>query len=369
MKKFDDYMADMLDKESNFPNQRKNWNALSKRLEAFELGSSGPKIYRQIWQGIALAALVGGALYYAQTREQKVIIASQKELLEMSKAVAAAQQSELETLSNSVEEKTRMLEAFERLSMTQQALQRTLANMPRYQEVAPVPAQANLPGYPSFGLQNYAPRQYNLMPSDYTISAKTVKPFIWFTTPTTVQKPAENQAALVATSPQPPDSIHTLPAENPLEPKINSLKIKAGVYGIVGLITPEIQGVSLIKGQGISLEYKLGRTIWLSASTEWSNIQVQSKAFPQQLMAQRDTFLKPFCQWWGFHNKCTLEEVTGTLQSRQFGLGMRYEPAVNWWIKPTIRATYQWARTAPTQLTYKFKKPETQSGFQPKPEY
>lgn len=390
MKDFDDHIAEQLDREGQFPNRSRNWRALSKRLDALDLGGRNARPKLRLWQAIAAVAAISAGWLFWENMEQK------QENTQLRQEIA-------QILQNSTVEPNTMASsgfssnhAISPASPTNESLppaltqsvagqSRALATLPKASRSVLELAGRQAPdlAIPPAGAE------YVLAPSTENIPAfQAEQPAIKTDTaqgteiteaplpepPDTTWESGKPQAMPPAEAVQAPEvAAQNTPAPLPvIDPVKKPMRFKVGPYAVVGFVQPKPSGISTIKGQGIAADFKLMRNWWLSASAEWLRYEICSVEFPEKFYPHKDSIPKPPGGPGGPggpHKKLSLVESSQRMQ--QYGVGLRYEIPVRWWFRPAVRATYNWVRTAPTLVTYQFRKDEPQGGGgpMPKPEY
>jgi hypothetical protein len=120
-------------------------------------------------------------------------------------------------------------------------------------------------------------------------------------------------------------------------------------------MVPDVEGISLIKGQGVSAEYKLWRNYWLGVTADWVTHSLDAPTYPGTLkQPEGDTIPGPVWGWgWSWHHY-KLIGVESTQQTRHYSVGIRYEIPTRWLLKPSVRLSYSWIRAAPATVTYTY---------------
>ncbi len=138
-------------------------------------------------------------------------------------------------------------------------------------------------------------------------------------------------------------------------PGRTNYRYRLGISAVAGKMMPDVEGISLIKGQGVSAEYKLWRNYWLGVTADWMTHSLDAPTYPGTLKKpEGDTIPGPVWGWgWSWHHY-KLIGVESTQQTRHYSVGIRYEIPTRWLLKPSVRLSYSWIKAAPATVTYTY---------------
>lgn len=400
MSDFDKFFADKLDEEGQSPRREKNWRTLSRRLDAFDTGLhqkvGNTHRYLRYWQAVAACAIItAGWLTWKVTDVQNEKQELQRGLISLEEKNRANEQ-EIALLNASA--------GIKNLAAT--GLPGSLDNNNKLNPEVPPAIELNkhrkLPSTDHPGNQHNAEAasDLNTAQSIAAYDTNSVSP----TSPG--QTPALNNLTIhsdslvtaVAEAGISPDSM-LLPIDTTLraiaevrsdssrqtpslskqdtvalaaspkiiEPAPNPSRFKAGIQVLAGVSLPKEKGVSMLLGQGITAEYNLWRSFWLTASVDWLHFDISTEKYIPKFHSHHHKPPQP-----GGSPQEKLVKVESTQRQQHFGLGLHYSLPVRTWIRPAVRLTYSMIRTSPETITFKFEQkpwPGGPPGGPPKPKY
>jgi hypothetical protein len=392
MSDLDDFFAKKLEEESNFPNRGKNWKQISQRLDAFDSGmvrGNSPRL--RVWQIAAFVAIaVAGLLWWENRGSQREnealrqeLIALQTERSSMEKQLEAVKKSHREVALEETYAPTSAPADAERTSSNEplKLLERSAKDRsPQYVSPlqtsddpvkmeqsgvnltprAPSPVKEEIVmhtlGKTIVGLEKIEILKNEPIGLDSTISRSTeiAIPKILEDTLTNKVPPNDSQVAVAEASKEiiVPEAVPAAQIK-PASPSKNRFRI--GGHATVGFVQPKHKGVSALRGQGISVEVKALRSLWVIGSIDWLHHEVSTKGFVPKFHPPHDTFPEPPDGGMGgppHQPKLVLVEISPRRQ--QFSLGLRYHFPVKCWLQPSIRMMHDWVRVSPSLVTYKF---------------
>ena len=392
MSDLDDFFAKKLEEESNFPNRGKNWKQMSQRLDAFDSGmvrGNTPRL--RVWQIAALVAVAVAGLLWRENRSsqrenkalRQELIALQTERSSVEKELEAVKQSKSEVAlketyastskpadaeRTSSHEPLKLLErsAKDRSTQNVSPLQTSddpvkreqsgvnLANqVPSSAKEEPLGASKEEKAANSDRIERV---KVDPMVSDSTISRSTEIAILKLPEDTVTNKVLPNDS-LVAVAEASKELIapEAVPAAQikPASPSKNRFRI--GGHATVGFVQPKHKGVSALRGQGISVEVKALRSLWVIGSIDWLHHEVSTKGFVPKFHPPHDTFPEPPDGGMGGPpHQPKLVLVESSPRRQQFSLGLQYHFPVKCWLQPSIRMMHDWVRVSPSLVTYKF---------------
>lgn len=139
------------------------------------------------------------------------------------------------------------------------------------------------------------------------------------------------------------------------QPGHTNYRYRLGLSAVTGKVMPDVNGISIIRGQGVTAEYRLWRNYWVGATAEWLAYDLNAPTYPGTLkQPEGDTIPGPIWGWgWSWHHY-KLIGVESSQQTRNYSLGIRYEIPTRWLLKPSVRLSYSWIRAAPSAVTYTY---------------
>jgi hypothetical protein len=332
MKDFDRYFSEKLNEEVQFPNRDKNWMEMSRRLDALETGATFMRSRLGPWKVVSALAVVLAGMFAWQNYHLLSECDNMKE--------------QIAGLRTSVADLSRMADAMEDLKNSQGKI---LLAVSKHDEVEsrrtpPVVAYS----YPSATLaaKEVALPVISKRGVDTTLSAPMIDNFDHLSKIRQEEIRSEAKDGIAVTAALPVNA-----------PGRMTYRYRLGISAVAGKVMPGVEGVSLVRGQGVTAEYKLWRNYWMGASAEWLTYDLNAPAYPGTLkQPEGDTIPGPVWGWgWSWHHY-KLIRVESTQQTRHYSLGIRYEIPTRWLLKPSVRLSYSWIRAAPSTVTYTYLK-------------
>lgn len=330
MKEFDRYFNEKLNEEVQFPNRERNWMDMSRRLDALETGAGLMKSRLGPWQAVSALAIAFAGMFAWQNHSLR------SECSNMKKQIAGLQSSVagIGRLADSVEElKVAQEKTFQAVS---QHAKEEYSKPPavHYYQLVDIPAEsASIPAMPGSGTDTV-----QIQSEDVPV----VENF--------------DHLAKIRSEEVQSRASKTLAPSIPVRPPGRSnYRYKLGISAVAGKMMPDVEGISLIKGQGVSAEYKLWRNYWLGVTADWVTHSLDAPTYPGTLkQPEGDTIPGPVWGWgWSWHHY-KLIGVESTQQTRHYSVGIRYEIPTRWLLKPSVRLSYSWIRAAPATVTYTY---------------
>ncbi|MBK6931718.1 MAG: hypothetical protein IPH12_12985 [Saprospirales bacterium] len=124
-------------------------------------------------------------------------------------------------------------------------------------------------------------------------------------------------------------------------------RFRAGVQASVAAPAPAEQGVSWLRGAGISAEYTPVRNLWLTAASDWMSFDIhRSKNITEPFFPGKPPKPK------GHHNE--LVAVVAHPRQQQISLGIRYALPLRFWVRPSVRIAHNWLLENPGVFSFGF---------------
>lgn len=395
MSDLDDIFAKRLDEEGSFPNRRKNWKQMTKRLDAFDSGTvRGNRGGLRLWQAATWIALgIAGFLLWKNGDMQKENKALHQEVAHLQTERSSLQgqlagvgmsaqtmepwdaanhlwKSQAAKGSNPVKNQALFAPGTDldrnsflrqpepqaldsaKQSNSKDLLTSELANQPELLKSATMPTEA--PDLSDSSSVAAVELRSTEIPSD------------------TLHRTTEEKDAPLVEASAKKDTIASLVGPStpqPIKPNtVSENRFRIGAQATLGLAQPRTVGVSAIRGQGILAEARILRSIWVAASAEWLHHEVATKELVRRFHPPRDSFPKPPETGGPLPPPPPkLVLVESTPRYMVLGLGVRYELPIQGWLRPSVRIAHEWKRISPTLVTYKFEK--TPNGPAPRHEY
>lgn len=330
MKEFDRYFNEKLNEEVQFPNRERNWMEMSRRLDALETGAGLMKSRLGPWQAVSALAIVFAGMFAWQNYSLR------SECSNMKKQIAGLQSSVagIGRLADSVEELKAAQE--KTLQAVSQHAKAEYLKPPavHYYQPADIPAEStSIPAMPGSGTDTVQ------------LQSKDVPVVDNFDHLAKIRSEEVQSRARTELAPSIPVRI----------PGRTNYRYRLGISAVAGKMIPGVEGISLIKGQGVSAEYKLWRNYWLGVTADWKTHSLNAPTYPGTLkQPEGDTIPGPVWGWgWSWHHY-TLIGVESTQQTRHYAVGIRYEIPTRWLLKPSVKLSYSWITAAPSTVTYTY---------------
>ncbi len=332
MKEFDRYFNEKLNEEVQFPNRERNWMDMSRRLDALETGAGLMKSRLGPWQAVSALAIALAGMFAWQNH------CLRSECSNMKKQIAGLQSSVagIGRLADSVEELKATQE--KTLLAVSQHANEEYSNPPAvhyYQPVAMPAEVTSMLAVSNSGADTVQRRSGNVpVMENFDHLAKIRSGEL--------QSGIRVKAALTPSIPE-------------RTPGRTNYRYRLGISAVAGKMMPDVEGISLIKGQGVSAEYKLWRNYWLGVTADWMTHSLDAPTYPGTLKKpEGDTIPGPVWGWgWSWHHY-KLIGVESTQQTRHYSVGIRYEIPTRWLLKPSVRLSYSWIKAAPATVTYTY---------------
>ncbi len=399
MSDLDDFFAKRLDEEASFPNRGKNWKQMSQRLDAFDSGAvqGNPQGLRG-WQLATLVAVAAAGFLLWKTmtlqhdnkvlrqelaaiQAEQIVLKDQLAAVEKRAAVVSAQEAINEHDQNIQSTATQAgtdSKAANPTINTEKSLNKKTPDKPA--SLAGVQAE-KLPEYPSKDFtekQSYptvieeksklpeaADLTENKTSAPDTAAAQSSK--IAQITPAldSLKNAPPKADSLLVVEEKPQDSITTVSSVvQEIKPVHTAKKrFRIGTQATIGFVQPKQKGVSALRGQGITVETKIFRSLWLTASVDWLHHEICTEEFVPKFYPHHDSLPKPHDNGsggggggggGGWQHPAKLVLVESAPRQQHFGLGLRYELPVHFWVRPSLRVAHDWVHVSPTLITYKF---------------
>lgn len=333
MKEFDHYFSEKLNEEVQFPNREKNWMEMSRRLDALETGVGLTRSGMVPWKAVSVLAVLSAAVFAWQNYRLQSACDNMKE--------------QIASLQTSAAGISRIAHAMDDLKHSQEKILLAVAKH----------AEAES-GHTHPATYYYAPAGLNTPQTAVPVTAKPEESTV---SPVTVRTPATNnldhltkmRSGEIRSDAK--SDIAVLPALSQPVPGRNAYRYRVGLSAVAGKVMPDVDGISMIRGQGVTAEYKLWRNYWVGATAEWLAYDLNAPSYPGTLMQpEGDTIPGPLWGWgWSWHHY-RLVGVESTQQTRNYSVGVRYEIPTRWLLKPSVRLSYSWIRAAPSTVTYTY---------------
>jgi hypothetical protein len=141
-------------------------------------------------------------------------------------------------------------------------------------------------------------------------------------------------------------------------------RFRAGIQTQLGFLSPKANGVTPMKGSGISVAYSPVRNFWITAAADWMHFDVQSDTFLKRFQLPNPPMMDPN------HHFDNLVHMETSQRQQQFALGVKYVLPLRSRLRPTLRLAHVWTRVAPGTVSFRFEEPFHPGGpHQNDPEY
>ncbi|MFN5364199.1 MAG: hypothetical protein ACK5CH_02195, partial [Bacteroidota bacterium] len=330
MKEFDRYFNEKLNEEVQFPNRERNWMDMSRRLDALETGAGFMKSRLGPWKAVSALAIVFAGMFAWQNYSLR------SECSNMKKQIAGLQSSVagIGRLADSVEElKVAQEKTFQAVSQHAKVEYLKPPAVHYYQPIATSTERASIPAMPGSGTDTV-----QIQSEDVPVVGNF-----------------DHLAKIRSKEVQSRSSTALAPSIPVRTPGRTNYRYRLGMSAVAGKMMPDVEGISLIKGQGVSAEYKLWRNYWLGVTADWMTHSLNAPTYPGTLkQPEGDTIPGPVWGWgWSWHHY-KLIGVESTQQTRHYSVGIRYEIPTRWLLKPSVRLSYSWIRAVPATVTYTY---------------
>lgn len=373
MSELDQSFAERLREETEFPNQEKNWKALSQRLQA--VGASGATPGSSVlryWQVAAAGlALVSAALFWKvydlQQTNAALKQAAQIEQLESAARTAAAlEQARSErtfspTTTPSEETNFDFPGPSIPLADAPKRAARPLVTLPTHSSTDLPIAQKYTSQVPGLTETAASDRSAASAKSDlpFSIGSAALAAAGEATSPTPqlAELALLEQVALPALSG--PERPVELPAAIPVTPPViqpyheKNSRFQAGIQAVAAKASPSEAGISWHKGAGMQAAFSPLKNFWLTAEFDGLSYTVKTMDYLPKRFFPADPPKPPDSHGGGPH-PAKLVQVEGTQQQRLFSLGARYVLPVKCWIKPSVQVAHSWLSMRPTIYSFTF---------------
>ncbi|MCW5921611.1 MAG: hypothetical protein KIS77_04650 [Saprospiraceae bacterium] len=384
MSNFDDFFAEKLDEEGRYPRREKNWKALSKRLEAFDIGAERylvrAKSHLRYWQTTAACAIMAAVLLGWKTiSTQRKYAEAQREIatLQVQRQAAENEISNLRKSRPNKQEQTSDNQTNTRGNETSSFAKTDTDNSKQPKTMI---------------LHKSQGKPIKLQP---TTDEKGKAIVVFIEKESNPETPVANDAAdmgaekgigvtiapidmLLANKPfrlAKSQFAHPLPSfpeidtiatmktvAKTLKPTRDFSRFRAGIQVLGGLPAPSKSGISPLNGHGVALEYNVLGNFWLTASADWLKFDISTEKYHPQFHPPHKPVNDPSPN----PNpgpqppKEKLVKVESTQRQQHYGLGLRYAFPTYGWVRPSVRLTHTWNRVSPETITFKFQ-PKAQS--------
>jgi hypothetical protein len=390
MSDLDDFFAKKLEEEASFPNRGKNWKQMSQRLDAFDSGmvkGNSPRL--RAWQiaTIVAVAVAGFLLWkHINTRRENSVLRQEVAALQSERSIMLKQLGELKKANSDVslaEEaspsqpkapESVLVPFIQGLKPTEGLSFKPESKVPSSEgsekiHAPTISASAQIQPAGKEESMVFDPEAKAVISEGIEISKTApmgTDTMVSQTAEVTPPKPQEDSlvkkaiivdtlVAVVESSKEiipPPVAAPAVPIK-PLSPSKNRFRV--GGQATIGLVQPNQKGVTSLRGQGITVEAKVFRSLWVLGSIDWLHHEVSTKGFVPKFHPPHDSFPKPPDGGMGGPpHQPKLVQVEGSPRRQQFALGIRYKLPVKFWLQPSVRMLHDWIRVSPTLVTYKF---------------
>lgn len=356
MSDFDHFFAKKLREEQPFPRREENWHALEGRLTAFETILRPVRPVRmRIWQVAATISLLitGWTAWALHTEKQE------NALLRQQAVHIRKQNADIRATLAASEDKWRKKPDFSSESgisaagiVPAEASHGITSRRTGYSnELAGREGANSLTARLENAVETFPilPAADSVRIEGEDIAAKQPDPL-----PTLRSLEPASPVSSTAQASHPDFPAVKIPAPEIIRPSRPASHFLAGINGIIGITQPREKGVSMLKGQGISVEYALGKHLWLSASADWLQFDVSTDRYLTKIHHHHHDPNDPPP---GGQTPPKLIKVESTQRQQQYGLGLRYVLPVRFWLQPSVRAAYTWVRVSPELISFQFEKP------------
>ncbi|HLP95904.1 MAG TPA: hypothetical protein VK168_17805 [Saprospiraceae bacterium] len=390
MQDLDDLFKDRLEEEAPFPNRSKQWQQLSQRLDAFDAGAGptpkGTASSLPWWKLATLVALASAGYFawkgYQQKAENnhlKVEIArlqnqQNKPVQEPIQSVSTTQETSKAQSATTPQTDIPVFGSTPKAAAThienEQNRPTKVKSNPKSrsdkspvlqteQQKAIVPALsepiASLPELPPSAADKQSTPVAPTVAQNAAAASDSIQVALALMMVDSLQKAlVALQDSLLAREDKPMAAAEIKPVV-----KASGKHFRIGAHATMGFVLPKQKGVSSIRGQGISFEARVWKSLWVSATADWLNHNVATSEFIPKFHSHHDTIPKPPGGGGGggggghFNSKLVL--VESAIRQQHLGIGLRYNLPVKFWVQPAVRVAHEWVHISPSLATYKFR--------------
>lgn len=329
MKEFDRYFSEKLNEEVQFPNREKNWMEMSGRLDALETGAGLMKSKLGPWKAFSAIAVAFATMFAWQNYHMQSECSRMKgQIANLQTAVAdIGRMADAMGELRSIQEKTL-------LAVVKHAEEPSGYKYPGARYYLPVPVRPEQTPEPALSGtdDNKSPVAEVPVMNNFDQLAKVRQ--------NEIHHDGRGGAAVLPALPAPGRTVY---------------RYKLGINAVAGKVISGGEGISPVRGQGVTAEYRLWRNYWLGAGAEWLSYDLNASNYPETLIQpEGDTIPGPVWGWgWSWHHY-KLIGVESAQKIRNYSLGIRYEIPTRWLLKPSVRLSYSWIRAVPSTVTYTY---------------
>lgn len=381
MSDFDKFFREKLDEETQFPRREKNWRALSKRLDAFNVGLQEQGIafrtYLRYWQAAAVFAIVAASLLtwkVVATQNENAKLRQEVAVLQEKNEAARVEIAAAQTLLSSSGGQTRDESSPSRFFGKEEENSGNKKpdrgrffrnNFPA--NIAGVSA-SNVLKTVSYEVQTPSGEQVAATDSSKIETTDLAEFPKWKTLEMLPSGTLANIVSQAETAP----TVSPLPQDiaairKLIEPVRNPSRFRAGVQYSTGFPQPKEEGISPLIGPGVTGEFNVWRDFWLTASIDWLRFDVSTTKYCPKFHPPHDPPPPPHIGPPWFKEK--LVAVESVQRQQHFGVGLRYAFPVRFWMRPSVRAAYNWTRISPELISLKYQHPGWPNWPPPPPKY
>lgn len=386
MSEFDKSLAEKLQEEAEFPNRKKNWDALAQRLNAFETGSAPQGAsYLRYWQLAAVGLALLSALSFWKIQHLQQVNTA----LEQAQANWQKEQTNNASDAQAVQAKPGNSDSQRLGSPNPNPFWSEITNP---QDAPPTNNFSKSGHSATVPIISEAYRQTNRGPSVFRNKNVATEPEAFAPTAgvpvvTPEPKPTLADQTLPSENPPPasapeasnvaaswgqldalapsdqlplvaPERLPNLPSA-PYSPKIiqpyreKAGRFRLGIQAIAATTQPRETGVSWMKGAGVNAEFSPLKNIWLTAELDWVSYQVKTMDYlPKRFFSEKPPKPPKSQGGGGHHSELVLLE--GQQGQRAFSLGLRYVLPVEFWLRPSVQFAHSWTHLAPSIYSFSF---------------
>lgn len=388
MSDFDNFFAKKLGEERDFPRREKNWRALSNRLDAFDAGLQHPSNnllrHMRYWQAAAACAVVAaGLLGWKVTavhrendmlRQELVSLQGKNRTLRpQAEAVSPAAYNPLDINGTSERTPLRGSDAQPQNKMHKPGSFKTAVDNTNINKPASLKhEQANISGIHLSeeiiaGQPASGSNIYTLQTPGATLDSMTNKGQSGQAKAASMALPVLPARRIFDVSPSSVSgqekAVILLPLSQPsgasaamIKPAPLASRIRAGIQAVAGSPLPKDDGVSWLRGHGITGEYNIWRGFWATSSVDWLKYDVSTQQFLPKYHTHNKSPDPPHHTGGGNPPK-KLVQVESSERRQEYGIGLRYAFPWRFWVRPSVSIQHTWIHTSPHIISFKFEKP------------